>query len=131
MRMLMIAILFAASPALAAEPTNAELAARIAGLEARMALLEGRSGAAPAPSSTTSAKALVMENWQKCRRNMKREEVIELLGEPTTRQHVSAVNQYPESETLIYGNMIGDTGGSVMLMAGRVVQCMAMNFPPE
>lgn len=60
---------------------------------------------------------------------MTRAEVIELLGEPTTTQQSSAVNQYQESELLMYGNGMGDPGGSVMMMGGKVMQCVAMNLP--
>lgn len=118
----------AASSAFAADPTNAELAARIAGLEARMALLEGRSGA-PSAAAPTSPKALVFANWEKCRHNMTREEVIELLGEPTSRQSASAVNQYAQSEMLMYGQLPLGQGGTVVLQHERVIQCTAMNFP--
>ncbi|MBJ6984045.1 hypothetical protein [Luteimonas sp. MC1750] len=131
MRMLFIGVVLMSSQVLAAEPSNAELAARIAGLEARMAQLEARGAAGKAPSTSTSAKALDMENWRECKAGMTREEVIELLGEPTTRQHVSAVNQYSESETLMYGNVMGDPGGTVVLMSGRVIQCIAMNFAAD
>lgn len=131
MRTFFLVAILASSPALSQEPTNVELAARIAGLEARMAQLEGRAPPAAPKALATSGKALEIENWRACKKNMTREEVIELLGEPTTTQHVSAVNQYPESETLIYGSMMGDPGGSVVMMAGRVVQCFAMNFGPD
>lgn len=117
-----------AASAFAAEPSNAELAARIAGLEARMAQLEARAGAGPT-SGPTSPKALVFANWEKCRENMTREQVIELLGEPTTRQSASAVNQYARSEVLVYGNPPIGQGGTVVLQQDRVIQCTAMNFP--
>lgn len=111
-----------------AEPSNAELAARIAGLEARMAQLEARAGAGPT-SGPTSPKALVFANWEKCRADMTREQIIELLGEPTTRQSASAVNQYAQSEMLVYGNPPVGQGGTVVLQQGRVIQCTALNFP--
>lgn len=130
--MILIATLLTA-PAFAAEPTNAELAARLAGLEARMAQLEGRSGAphsnAP-PSRPTSAKSQDLANWRKCVSGMNSEQVIELLGEPNSRTWSNPVNHYEAMENLVYGDlMTGGPGGSVMLMGGKVYQCMAVNFP--
>lgn len=118
-------------PCVASAQSNAELAARIAGLEARMAQLEGRN-VAPDTSALgpVDPKSQVYDNWRKCRSDMTREQVIALLGEPTSRMHSNAVNQYPETEALTYGHITaGKPGGSVMLMGGKVYQCLAVNFP--
>lgn len=126
-------VLFALAllPFSASAQSNAELAARIAGLEARMAQLEGR-GAAPDTSSLgpIDPKSQVFENWRKCKSGMTPEEVIELLGQPTSRMHSNAINNYPEMENLTYGHIIaGKPGGNVSFMRGRSTQCLAMNFP--
>lgn len=123
MRLLLLATLLTA-PALAAEPTNAELVARIAGLEARVAQLEAR-GATPAPAT---GKALDLDQWRKCGKGQSKERVRELLGKATTEQFASAVNQYPDMETWYYGTPGVGPGGSVVFMAGKVVQCMTVGF---
>lgn len=132
-RSALLSLTIFASPMLAAQPTNAELAARIAGLEARMAQLEGRAGAphsnAPA-SRPTSAKSQDLANWRKCVSGMTLAQVKELLGEPNTHNYSNPVNQYEAMDSLVYGDiMSGGPGGSVMLMGGKVYQCLAVNFP--
>lgn len=129
MRLLFLALLLVA-PALASasEPTNAELAARIAGLEARVALLEG--GLPPAPQTQAAgAKALELNNWRKCVSGMSKDEIRELLGKPTTEQFASAVNQYSDMDTWIYGSPNAGPGGSVLFMGEKVAQCATFGFP--
>lgn len=125
MRLLLLATLLTA-PALAAEPTNAELAARVAGLEARMALLENRTVASP---TTLSAKALDKKNWLACKQGMTMENVRTLLGDPTNEHTVSAVNQYDVSRSWMYGDP-GVRGGTVAFQGDRVVQCFTWGLAP-
>lgn len=125
MRLLLLATLLTA-PALAAEPTNAELAARVAGLEARMALLEGRPAATRA---TLSPKALDKKNWLACKQGMSLEDIRKLLGDPNDEQTVSAVNQYDVSRTWSYGDP-GVRGGTVIFQGDRVIQCFTSGLAP-
>ena len=125
MRLLLLATLLTA-PALAAEPTNAELAARVAGLEARMALLEGRPAATRA---TLSPKALDKKNWLACKQGMSVANIRALLGDPTDEHTVSAVNQYDVSRSWMYGDP-GVRGGSVVFQGERVVQCFTWGLAP-
>lgn len=104
---------------------NAELRARVAGLEARMAQLESRSAPAVTPAA---GKALDLDQWRKCRAWLTKEQMIELLGKPTTEQFASAVNQYPDTETWYYGTPGVGPGGSVMFMGGKVAQCITVGF---
>lgn len=120
MRLLLLATLLTA-PALAAEPTNAELAARVAGLEARMALLEARPATAQA---SLSPKALDKKNWLACKQGMSMENIRMLLGDPSSEHTSSAVNQYDVSRTWTYGDP-GVRGGSVVFQGERVVQCFS------
>lgn len=105
---------------------NAELRARVAGLEARMAQLEGRS--APVAQTPATGKALDLDQWRRCRAGLTKEQMIELLGKPTTEQFASAVNQYPDTETWYYGTPGVGPGGSVMFMGGKVAQCVTVGF---
>lgn len=105
---------------------NAELRARVAGLEARMAQLEGRS--APVAQTPAKGKALDLDQWRRCRAGLTKEQMIELLGKPTTEQFASAVNQYPDTETWYYGTPGVGPGGSVMFMGGKVAQCVTVGF---
>lgn len=126
MRTFILLSLLVSGTALAAEPSNAELMARISGLEARMAQLEGRLiQAAPAPAA---GKALDLDQWRRCRAGLTKEQMIELLGKPTTEQFASAVNQYPDTETWYYGTPGVGPGGSVMFMGGKVAQCVTVGF---
>lgn len=125
MRMLLVGLLLS-TPAMAADPTNAELAARIAGLEARMAQLEGRT--AGPPQTPTGPQALNLDNWRQCRKGMSKAQVRALLGKPSTEQFVSAVNQYPDMETWFYGTPGVGPGGSVQIMGGVVAQCITVGF---
>lgn len=104
---------------------NAELRARVAGLEARMAQLESRSAPAVTPAA---GKALDLDQWRKCRAGLTKEQMIELLGKPTTEQFASAVNQYPDMETWYYGTPGVGPGGSVVFMGGKVAQCITVGF---
>ncbi|WP_313251595.1 hypothetical protein [Stenotrophomonas sp.] len=104
---------------------NAELRARVAGLEARMAQLESRSAPAVTPAAR---KALDLDQWRRCRAGLTKEQMIELLGKPTTEQFASAVNQYPDTETWYYGTPGVGPGGSVMFMGGKVAQCVTVGF---
>ena len=126
MRTFMLILLLTTGSVMAAEPTNAELMARIAGLEARMAQLEGRLVAAP--QTQAAGKALDMDQWRKCKAGQTKEEIVELLGKATTEQFASAVNQYPDMETWYYGTPGVGPGGSVMFMGGKVAQCMTVGF---
>ncbi len=104
---------------------NAELRARVAGLEARMAQLESRSAPAVTPAA---GKALDLDQWRRCRARLTKEQMIELLGKPTTEQFASAVNQYPDMETWYYGTPGVGPGGSVVFMGGKVAQCITVGF---
>lgn len=128
MRTFILLSLLASGTALAAEPSNAELMARIAGLEARMAQLEGRLGQASPVAAAATGKALDLDLWRKCKAGQTKEEVMELLGKATTEQFVSAVNQYPDMETWYYGTPGVGPGGSVVFMGGKVVQCITVGF---
>ena len=127
MRLLLLATLLTA-PAMAAEPTNAELAARVAGLEARMALLEARPATATA-QARLSPKALEKKNWLACKQGMSVENIRALLGDPTDEHTVSAVNQYDVSRSWMYGDP-GVRGGSVVFQGERVVQCFTWGLAP-
>lgn len=124
MRLLLLATLLTA-PAFAAEPSNAELAARIAGLEARMAQLEARQ---PPASTPLSAQAQDKANWARCKGGMSPDQVRSLLGTPTKEETVSAVNQYPAGRNWLYGTP-GVEGGSVVFQGDRVIQCFTWGAP--
>lgn len=128
MRTFILLSLLASGAALAAEPSNAELMARIAGLEARMAQLEGRLGQASPVAAAATGKALDLDQWRKCRAGLTKEQVVELLGKASTEQFASAVNQYPDMETWYYGTPGVGSGGSVMFMGGKVAQCITVGF---
>jgi len=125
MRLLLLAAVLTA-PAFAAEPTNAELAARIAGLEARMAQLEAHRPSAP--DYTLSGQAADKANWAKCKGGMTTDQVLSLLGKPNREETVSAVNQYPAGRNWSYGEP-GINGGTVAFQGDRVMQCFTWGAP--
>lgn len=118
-----VPLLLASTYAGATDNATDQLMARMAALEARVARLEGQA-AAPAPSADISPKALDKANWLQCRQGLTRDELTELLGKPNAERVISGINNYPSSETWIYGNGLpASPGGSVIFNGGRVMQC--------